>query len=238
VSEPPVRSVRITGQVIDFTGDPIPNASVTVIVGSPVSTKSDQDGTFAVTALVPDKFEVRVVSPGFKQGVAKVSTPFIITEVDLGRMVLEVPMESPIQVAPTFHGHYENPEYGYSVEIPYGLLGMGDFTDLTSSTSTEGFVITLGRAGYVWVRASHELPDLTRTSQTRKSKLGNLRAERRRSKNPDASIYEIIVGTRFDVQGPIIYTISVGTSDTYRTEAYRVFDAVVKSFCTIPVRPR
>jgi hypothetical protein len=49
--------------------------------------------------------------------------------------------------------------------------------------------------------------------------------------------HQEIIARGFDRGSPIIYTIQVDTTAENRDAAYRIFEAIVKSFRTFRVRP-
>jgi hypothetical protein len=136
----------------------------------------------------------------------------------------------------TFRGLYVNVDYGFSVEIPDGLIGKGAPTHAPN----HGFTINLNPKSAVWVDATYDMPDSPHTFGRFNTRLGTLKAELKSWKTTgqgSESLYRAIVARGFDRGTPIIYTIQLETTPAYREESFRVFESVLNSFRIIPVRP-
>ena len=233
----------ISGRILDVTGTVVPNPSVklTVFGASDLftETKGAEEGLFRFGTLPPNKYTVRIEVPGFRAFTKTVET-ISGKDVDLGSIVLEVlpstwePAELPeVEVAPlrTFGGRYTNVDYGFSVVIPDGLVGEND-------PAPHGFGITWSSGSTLWVDASYEaVPyELGRFN----ARLGKLKGERKswsETKDGVEVFHESIAARGFDRRSPIIYTIRVDTTPDHRVEAVEAFQAIVKSFRSIRIRP-
>lgn len=240
---PTAATSSISGRILDSSGAVIPNPSVKLTVFGAsdtfAETKGDQEGLFRFWTLPPNKYTVRIEVPGFR-AFAKTVETISGKDVDLGSIVLEVlpsnwdPAELPeVEVSPQriFRGRYRNVDYGFSVVIPDGLAGEND-------PAPHGFGITFGYGSTLWVDASYEaVPyEFGRFN----ARLGKLKAERKswsETKNGVEVFHEGIVARGFDRRSPIIFTIQLDTTAEHRAEASRVFESIVKSFRTFPVRP-
>jgi hypothetical protein len=137
----------------------------------------------------------------------------------------------------TFRGRYANIDYGFSVVIPNGLVGEGSGPDAPN----HGFAIRLQSGTVVSVDASYET-DLDSKTGTGpfNARLGPLEAERRSSQDNKSGVdsFHVSVVARGDDRGtPIIYTFNVDGDRAHEAEGLRVFESVVGSFQTIPIRP-
>jgi hypothetical protein len=147
-----------------------------------------------------------------------------------GICVAEGPMEMQ-----TYRGICTNADYGFSVEIPDGLTGRG----AGLHAPNHGSVVTLHPKSSVWVDASYDVDDSPHFFRRYNARLGVLRAERKawtKSGGQFPSVCEEIVARGFDRGTPIIYQIGVDTVPEYRDEAFRLFESLVNSFQTVPVR--
>jgi hypothetical protein len=136
----------------------------------------------------------------------------------------------------TFRGRYVNVDYGFSVEIPDGLIGKG----APIHAPNHGFTIILNPKSAVWVDATYDMPDSPHTFGRFNTRLRTLKAELKSWKTTgqgSESLYRAIAARGFDRGTPIIYTIQVQTTPESRDEAFRVFQAVLNGFRIIPIRP-
>jgi hypothetical protein len=131
-----------------------------------------------------------------------------------------------------YRGRYSNVDYGFSVVIPNGLVGEGN----PPHAPNHGFAVSLHLKTAIRVDASYEMPDSPHEFGAFNSRLGSLKAERR-SWQDSALFHEAIVARGFDRESPIIYTIEADGEPARKTEALRVFRALVSSFQTLRVRP-
>jgi hypothetical protein len=243
-TNPAAATSGISGHTMDFTAAVVPNPSVKLMVpgvsGTFAETTGDPDGTFRFARLPAGKYTVRIEVTGFRLVTKEVET-VSGKVVDLGSVVLDVlPVESPepeayFDLPRTSRGLYRNVDYGFSVEIPNGLMGEGD----SAPAPNHGFGIILSPGkSTLWVDASYEATphEFGRFN----ARLGRLKAERKsrmENENGVQVFHESVVARGFDRQSPIIYTIQVDTTSEYREEAVRTFHALVKSFRTFPVVP-
>jgi hypothetical protein len=130
-------------------------------------------------------------------------------------------------------GRYTNVDYGYSVDIPAGLVGERS----AAPNPNHGFAITLSPKSVVWVDASYEMEDTPETLGKLDSRLGTLKAARKSWKTMEGGREELHQSVVARGSGGIIYTIQVDTTSEQKDSAYRIFEAVVRSFRTIPIRP-
>jgi len=134
-----------------------------------------------------------------------------------------------------FRGRYANVDYGFSVEIPAGLVGEGT----AAPNPNHGFAIKLDEKSVVWADASYDMDDPHRFGKLN-SRLGTLRAERKAWNTTGEGREQehlAIIARGFDRGTPIIFTIEADTDLQHRDEALRVFEGIVRSFRTFPVRP-
>jgi hypothetical protein len=135
-----------------------------------------------------------------------------------------------------FRGRYVNVDYGFSVEIPDGIIGEG----AAIHAPNHGFKINLRSKSAVWVNAEYEMPDSPHTFGSFNSRLGTLKAERtswKKTGEGSEFVCRAIVARGFDRGTPIIYTIKVKTTPPYRDDAFRVFQALQNGFRIIPIHP-
>lgn len=140
------------------------------------------------------------------------------------------------QTFETYHGRYTNPDYGFSVEIPSGVVGEGNPT----GAPNHGFAIRLHSRSVVWVDASYDAADPPQTFSHFNARLGTIEAVRRSWKSTEQGtevFHESVTATWSDRGTPIIYTVEVDTTPQYQDQAVRVFESVVKSFRKTPVSP-
>jgi hypothetical protein len=135
-----------------------------------------------------------------------------------------------------YRGRYSNLDYGFSVVIPDGLVGEGT----VPPAPNHGFTIALQSKTAIWVDASYEMPDSPHRFAAFNTRLGSLKAERRSWQDSPLGgklFHEAITARGFDRGTPIVYTIEADGEQAQKTEALRVFQRVVNSFRTIPIRP-
>jgi hypothetical protein len=136
----------------------------------------------------------------------------------------------------TYRGLYSNVDYGFSVEIPKGLVGVG----AALHAPNHGFVITLHPQSLVSVDASYEVQDAPHVFVHYNARLGALKAEKRSwttRENEKVPVHQSITARGFDRGSPIVYTIAADAVPEYQQDAYNAFEALVRSFRTFPVRP-
>jgi hypothetical protein len=130
-------------------------------------------------------------------------------------------------------GRYTNADYGYSVDVPSGLVGKRN----SSPNPNHGLAIALPPKSVVWVDASYDMPDTPQKFGDLNSELGTLKAERKVWKTTQGGHEELHQALVARGSGGIIYTIQVDTTPKQKDPAYRIFEAVVRSFRAIPIRP-
>jgi hypothetical protein len=128
-----------------------------------------------------------------------------------------------------------NVDYGFSVDVPAGLVG----ERIAPPAPNHGFAITLEEKSTVWVDASYEMPDSLRKHNVN-ARLGWLKAELKVWKTTESGrdqFHKAIIARGFDRGTPIIYTIQVDTASEHDDPAYRAFEAIIRSFRNVPIRP-
>ena len=249
-SDEPAKSVRISGRVFDAGGAPVANAAVLLkLAGSSdttASTKTSKTGEYKFLVAPHRSYQLLFEASGFKQETKAVTAD---VDTDLGTLALSVNgfagsgrvvMEPPVglagsdNTAPTVvRGRYNNVDYGYSVDIPTGLVGERS----AAPNPDHGFRITLSPKSVVWVDASYDMPDTPQTFGTLNSRLGTLKAERKSWRTTESGGEQLHQAIAALGSGGIVYVIQVDTTPRHKDSAYRIFDAIVRSFRTIPVRP-
>jgi hypothetical protein len=260
IGQDAVKDSRISGRIVDRRGVPVRNRPVVLrhlpSTDTNVITSTDGDGTFNFTAVAAASYEMTFEMPGFKRMVV----PVTVTgdnHVNIGTVVLEVvPIGDGIEVTPytapvsqslnpsaqgssegrQFRGRYANIDYGFSVEIPAQVVGEGT----AAPAPNHGFAIRFDQKSVLWLDASYDVTEPPHRFGRINSRLGNLKAERRSWSETAHGVnlfHEAIVARGVDRQTPIIYTIQVDTTTAHRPEALRVFEALISSFHTIPIRP-
>jgi hypothetical protein len=100
-SRDPVRSVRISGRVLDAIGTPIRDVAVKLNLagstGTTASAKTSDTGAFNLLAAAPRSYELHFYSPGFKQSVKAL---FIDGDTDVGDIMLPVANIGGVMVEP------------------------------------------------------------------------------------------------------------------------------------------
>jgi hypothetical protein len=135
-----------------------------------------------------------------------------------------------------FRGRYANIDYGFTVDIPGTLVGEGT----AAPAPNHGFEIRFDERSVVWVDATYDVTEPPHRFGRINASLGGLNAERKKWTTVEdgrEELHQEIIARGFDRGSPIIYTIRADTALNHRDEAFRVFEAVLKSFHTIPIRP-
>jgi hypothetical protein len=84
------QQTRISGQVVDIAGAAIPKATVTLTAADALRrTTTNDSGLFKFSSVIPQKYELRITSPGFAEG-RQVVVAASGTGLDLGRIGLGV----------------------------------------------------------------------------------------------------------------------------------------------------
>jgi hypothetical protein len=133
-------------------------------------------------------------------------------------------------------GRYINADYGFSVEIAAGFVGQGSL----APNPNHGFRIQLDNESAIWVDASYDMDaardDAPHAFGTINARLGKLEAERKSWSDTVDGVErfhdEIVASDR-----GILYTIQADTTVKRRPDALRVFETLINSFATIPIRP-
>jgi hypothetical protein len=238
---PDVAMSAVTGRVSDVAGGPIANGIVTLRnVSYPrqmVSVKTDGSGLFTLTGVPPGRYELSIDASGFPRKTVPVEASAEGGTVELGTSVLKIVTESPMEIisespvvvtAPrTFRGRYVNEDYGFSVQIPKGMIG----SNAPAPAPNHGFGIDLGKGSSVWVDASYEINP--HQFGRMNARLGDLKAERKVFRQ----FHQSVVARGYDRGSPIIYTIRCNTTAEHQAEALRVFNQLVKSFRRVPIHP-
>jgi hypothetical protein len=99
---PPIKTVRITGRVIDSAGASAPETRVTLVTvrtnKSVSETQTNEDGNFTFLDLPAQAYELGFEKSGFELATRNVRS--IAGDVDVGTVVLNVGLEKPYFVAP------------------------------------------------------------------------------------------------------------------------------------------
>ena len=255
-------SLRVNGKVADPTGYPIPQAEVTIkshgLRTATHKSTTNPNGIFTFDIGLAHQCELEFRKPGFK--ILHKSYEVAGNQLELGTIVLEIsdpdpdlpvppdfaPLEplpspintvlSPIAGGSRIRGRYVNVEYGFRVDVPAGLTGEGSIPP----APTHGFTILFAENSVAWIDASYEMPDSRHVFRRFNARLGRLKAEQRYWNDPQSDHrlrHESIVARRLDGHTPIIYTIWLDAPTGHWASGIRLFEALKRSFQTIPVFP-
>jgi hypothetical protein len=255
-NQAPVSVCRISGRIVDRPGVPVRNQPVLLkmvrSLATSAITSTDQDEVFTFAAVAAASYEIILEVPGFR----RLAVPVTVTDgnVNIGTIVLEVRIGGGIEVTPypapasqsvnasqegvppsrQFRGRYANIDYGFSVEIPAQVVGEGT----AAPAPNHGFAIRFDEKSVLLVDASYDVTEPPHRFGRSNARLGTLKAERKTWKTTEdgrEKFHQEIIARGFDRGSPIIYTIQVDTTAENRDAAYRIFEAIVKSFRTFRV---
>jgi hypothetical protein len=151
-----VATGRISGRVTDRRGEPLRNRHAQPwSAGSKethVIASTDQDGVFTFAVVVAGSYDIVLEVPGFR----RLTAPVAVTDgssVDIGTVVLEAaPLEEHDDITSwteakrcQLQGRYANVDYGFSVDIPAGVVGEG----AAPPNPNHGFAIEFGEKSVV-----------------------------------------------------------------------------------------
>ena len=251
----------ISGRIVDRRGVPVQNRPVLLKAAKPpdtaVITSTNQDGGFTFPGVIPASYEIIPEVQGFKRLVVAVTVTGG-SNVNVGNVLLEVapigdgfgevtPYTAPVSQSSNaaseddasgcqFRGRYANIDYGFSVEIPAQVVGEGT----AAPAPNHGFAISFDEKSVLLVDATYDVTEPPHRFGRSNARLGTLKAERKTWKTTEdgrEKFHQEIIARGFDRGSPIIYTIQVDTTAENRDAAYRIFEAIVKSFRTFRVRP-
>lgn len=149
-----------------------------------------------------------------------------------------------------YKGRYTNVDYGFTVVIPAGMIGLGT----PPPAPNHGFRILFSRNGHtdsIGVQAMYDVLEPPGTSsgiggqvgqpgsaEHRPTLLGGLRADMVLRKFPSGRVYEAITARRPEPNSypPIQYTVYLDADEDHYAATERAFRELVRSFRLLPMR--